>query len=246
MSQDTFARAARAVRETYDGRSARGEATRRSLLARATASRRRRRKIVTYVLPLAAVLALSTAWAAVTGRLPWKLDSPKGASASHPASSGAGAPGVSPSPPPPAAPVAPAEPAAPPSIASTGDETLPVVPPAPAAPRGSPSGRSRPSAAPPRPSAAVSDAEEALYSAAHRLHFVDHDPPGALKGWDAYLSAYPGGRFALEARYNRALTLVRLDRRDEARAALAPFADGTYGGYRQREAEVLLEALSPP
>ena len=44
---------------------------------------------------------------------------------------------------------------------------------------------------------------------------------------------------------DRALVLVRLDRRDEARAALAPFAAGTVdGGYRQREAIALRAALA--
>ncbi len=66
---DTLVRATRAVRETYDGTSAQAEATRRSLLLRATVARRRQRKVVVYLLPLAAALALSTAWAAVTGHL---------------------------------------------------------------------------------------------------------------------------------------------------------------------------------
>jgi len=36
---------------------------------------------------------------------------------------------------------------------------------------------------------------------------------------------------------------LRLGRTDEAKAALRPFADGTFGGYRQREAAQLLEAM---
>jgi TolA-binding protein len=93
-----------------------------------------------------------------------------------------------------------------------------------------------------------SDDDEALYTRAHRLHFVDRDPGAALAAWDAYLRAYPRGRLAPESRYNRALCLVRLGRRDEARAALAGFAKGTYGGYRQAEARSLLEAMesAPP
>jgi hypothetical protein len=86
-------------------------------------------------------------------------------------------------------------------------------------------------------------AEESLYATAHRAHFVDHDPSRALASWDAYLAAYPHGRFALEAQYNRALSLVRLGRTGDARAALVPFADGTIGGYRQREARELIDAL---
>jgi hypothetical protein len=91
--------------------------------------------------------------------------------------------------------------------------------------------------------AASADREDDLYGVAHRAHFVERDPAASLRAWDAYLAAYPEGRFALEARYNRALSLVRLGRIDEARDALEPFADGRYGGYRAREARDLLDAL---
>lgn len=78
---------------------------------------------------------------------------------------------------------------------------------------------------------------------AHQAHFVDHDFGAALRAWDAYLGAAPAGRFAPEARYNRALCLVRLGRKGEAESALRPFADGAYGGYRRDEAKALIEAL---
>jgi len=87
------------------------------------------------------------------------------------------------------------------------------------------------------------DAELELYRAAHRAHFSGQDSAAALSAWDAYLAKSPKGRFALEARYNRALCLVRLDRKAEARSALEPFARGAFGGYRKREAGELLEAL---
>jgi len=87
------------------------------------------------------------------------------------------------------------------------------------------------------------DAELELYRAAHRAHFGGQDSARALAAWDAYLAKSPKGRFALEARYNRALCLVRLDRKAEARSALEPFARGAFGGYRKREAGELLEAL---
>jgi len=48
----------------------------------------------------------------------------------------------------------------------------------------------------------------------------------ALAAWDAYLAAEPQGRFAIEARYNRALVLARLGRYRDAHAALVPFARG--------------------
>jgi hypothetical protein len=96
----------------------------------------------------------------------------------------------------------------------------------------------------PTPSDTVDPRERAAYRTAHALHFDAHDPEGALAAWDGYLARYPSGRFALEARYNRALCLVRLGRTDEAQAALAPFVAGVHGGYRQHEAQALAEALS--
>jgi hypothetical protein len=59
------------------------------------------------------------------------------------------------------------------------------------------------------------------------------------------LSAAPNGALSPEARYNRAITLARLGRKAEAASALAPFARGDYGGYRQTEAQSLLEVLRP-
>jgi len=84
-----------------------------------------------------------------------------------------------------------------------------------------------------------------LYARAHAAHFRGADPALALAAWDTYLAERPAGRFAIEARYNRALVLIRLDRVDEARAALAPFADGEVAptGYRQHDARGLLDAL---
>jgi TolA-binding protein len=93
------------------------------------------------------------------------------------------------------------------------------------------------------PRAEALDPNLVLYRAAHTAHFVDHDPARALAGWDAYIAAAPNGPFAPEARYNRALSLVRLGRKAEARAALEPFANGTHGGYRQVEAQALMERL---
>jgi outer membrane protein assembly factor BamD (BamD/ComL family) len=82
-----------------------------------------------------------------------------------------------------------------------------------------------------------------LYAVAHHAHFAQRDPAAALRAWDRYLAVHPRGRFAPEARYNRALMLIRLGRVPEAREALTPFAEGQLGGYRQREARELLGAL---
>jgi len=83
----------------------------------------------------------------------------------------------------------------------------------------------------------------ALFAEAHRLHFVDRDPVRALAAWDRYLAAAPSGRFVPEARYNRALALIRAGRELEAKRELEAFANGTYGGYRRDEARALLDAI---
>jgi hypothetical protein len=84
-------------------------------------------------------------------------------------------------------------------------------------------------------------AELALFRRAQRLH-LNHDPK-ALAAWDDYLRVAGKGALAPEASYNRALCLVRLGRKSDARAALIPFANGEYGSYRRAEAKSLIDAL---
>lgn len=64
------------------------------------------------------------------------------------------------------------------------------------------------------------DAELALYSEAHRLHFVERDMARAVAAWDRYLAAMPEGQLAPEARFNRLVGLVKLERWDEAARAI--------------------------
>jgi hypothetical protein len=87
------------------------------------------------------------------------------------------------------------------------------------------------------------DAELAAYRIAHEAHFHGDDPAAALAAWDAYLAAYPGGNFAVDARYDRALALIKLQRYDDARAALAPFVAAPAGSYHQADAAKLTGAL---
>jgi hypothetical protein len=117
-----------------------------------------------------------------------------------------------------------------------------------AAPRAIWSGRPRRTIpAAPSPVAARADqpfvdrAESDAYGRAHRAHFVVGVPARALAAWDGYLAAYPRGAFAPEARFNRALCLVRLGRWADAARALDPFARGD--GYRHEEACTLLAWL---
>jgi hypothetical protein len=93
----------------------------------------------------------------------------------------------------------------------------------------------------PARSIASSDAR-ALYMTAHRLHFGGA-PRAALSAWDAYLATQPEGPLAVEARYNRAVVLVRLGRHGDARAQLLPFARGEYGSFRRADAALLLRQL---
>ncbi|MEZ4372357.1 MAG: hypothetical protein R3B07_16140 [Polyangiaceae bacterium] len=97
----------------------------------------------------------------------------------------------------------------------------------------------------PAPSAdpAPADPSHRRYLEAHQAHFVAHDYARALALWERYLQEFPRGRFAAEAQYNRALCLVRLGRNSEAKQALEPFANGRYGGYRQTEAQALIQAM---
>ncbi len=235
-----------ALRDSKDGRATDFGAatTRRSVIAGAMKHSRRRVLILRVVAPLAAVLVVSTAFAAATGRLPRVIavlaevargeadrdharEAPSHATSAPPTSPVASLASTAPASPPPQPPPSSMTPSAPPpakKIASASSTAIAIA------------------AAPPRD---VADPEETAYRAAHTEHFVNHNDVEALRGWDAYLAAYPSGRFAPEARYNRALTLVRLGRRDEAKAALKPFADGAISnGYRQREAQRLLDALA--
>jgi tetratricopeptide (TPR) repeat protein len=88
----------------------------------------------------------------------------------------------------------------------------------------------------------VESAELAVFRRAQRLHLARD--PQAVAAWDDYLRVAGQGVLVPEARYNRALCLVRLGRADEARAALEPFARGNFQGYRRKEATALLEALA--
>jgi len=196
---------------------------------------RRRRLAVIAVLQLVTAAAGVGAWAAVSGRLPPLLA--RWMPAVHPPTS-----------------VAPAHvrprahreafhaAAGPPY----SPEVLPVPPPPPVpAPAAI-----RPAHPAPRPFPSVSSGPERaqaagpeeIYARAHRAQFTLRDYAAALALWDEYL-ATTGGSLGLEARWNRAIALVRLGRREAALAALAPFAAGQNEGYRQEEAQALLRVL---
>ncbi len=239
---DLLTRAARALCDAHDGASPRSNETGDRILSAARVRARAGRRVSAVAVAFAAMLALTTAWAATTGRLA-VLSRWMGVPAPSPRS-GMAASGGAVQPP---APTHAEEGAAAPAAAATSPDPAGAVP--------EPTVHSAPPAAlrphPAPPVEGVPDAGDApdpegeLYTVAHRAHFVTRDAATALRAWDAYLDAFPDGRFALEARYNRALSLVRLGRTRDARQALTPFANGGAGGYRQREARELLDAMGP-
>lgn len=157
-----------------------------------------------------------------------------------------------PAPAPPAVPVAPPQPrraprALPkPALSANIPPAKPIEPPPPAAapePKPAPAAQApEPAQRNPKPKAAAPEpAELALFRRAQALH-VAHDP-SAIAAWDAFLRVAGSSVLAPEARYNRALGLVRASRFAEARRALQPFAAGAYGSYRKDEARALLARL---
>lgn len=255
MTDDLLNRAARALREETEDSDSSERFTRARVMAGLQQSAGRRRLRLAFALPLAACFAAATAYGTMKGRSSaiWH-DVAEALGFSHSEE----APN---SPPKPkkrvAAPPKPLESAAPVETQSVPEALVPPekeVKPAPSAalvarperpaapvPEVAASSQEVPPA-PPAPE--VNDPAHELYRAAHHAHFVEHDFAAALRSWDAYLAAAPSGRFAPEARYNRALCLVRLGRKDDAERALRPFADGAYGSYRRDEAKALIEALA--
>jgi hypothetical protein len=269
----------RSVRDAYDGENMESNLTLQRALFRTRTGERRRRLTRWVVLPIAAVLAASSAWAGVTGKLTPAVRSmlesfhtehtplSSAANAPSPSTTTAPLPSTDPhesSPPsaePSAVPVVAVEPAPPAVAVPAATISAPVAAPrtstvahtaqAPLAP--SQAGEAaavavEPSSPKTLPGSAESappaDPHAALFAEAHRLHFTERDPARALAAWDRYLAVAPNGRFSPEARYNRALSLVRLGRHAEARAELTAFANGEYGSYRRDEAKALLDALA--
>lgn len=268
----------RALRDRYDGSHAQSDATLRRVLL-GTRKQQQSRKVTRWaLLPIAATLVASTAWAGATGRLtvayhamsdmlhsaettesaPTKAAAavPQGARAPRPAPTQEPEPAKAPEPEPPAEP----EPEAPKAVESANapiTERAPAAPAVTAAPRASANPATTAQAEPPAAHASTEpvkaapatsaaeppDPNAALFAEAHRVHFVERDAARALTAWDAYLAADPNGRFVPEARYNRAIALVRLGRTSEAQNVLQSFAAGNFGDYHRSDARQLLDAL---
>jgi hypothetical protein len=247
MSDDLLRRATSALRDETEDSQAGARFTRARVLSSLNETRVRRRTRLTFLVPLAACFAAATAWGTSGGNASRLFSFVSHAFQSDPAP--APVPRAKPSKPVAKAPVAPPAETAVPSVVTEANVEPPLPPavPAPSAPVREPARVPRASTSVSEraavPSARVADPTHDLYRAAHRAHFVEQEPAKALSAWDSYLRAAPGGRFSLEARYNRALCLVRLGRHEEARGALSPFAAGSHGEYRQAEAQALLDGL---
>jgi hypothetical protein len=246
---DVLAEASRALCDQASAPSPDASRTRSLVLLRAS-RRERRSRLVVMLAPIAAVVGISTAWASThEGAVVWTrvaglVGAFEAKSERH---------GSKPVEVPVALPVAPVPQAAAESPGPMTSAEVPVLriddlPRARAVSLERRGAAERPVPEPeaqaaPHASLPVDDDAPRLYAAAHHAHFVARDPAEALRAWDEFLAFAPDDPLAPEARYNRALTLVRLDRRAEARGALEPFAHGAYGSYRQREARALIDAL---
>ncbi len=217
----------RALRDAHDLEASADGALGRRRLERALVAehRTKRRRVGVYVLLAASFVGL-TAWAGTTGRLPRAVRYLESLATTE-------------EPPPVSAPLPTFEPPAPAPF-----EPPPSAPPAPPpAPAPAPEPARVPSRLPSSSPPPTPD-PDALYREASAAHFDRKDYALALAAWDRYLAAAgPAGRFTVEARYSRAIALLRLGRREEARTALEPFARGEYGGYRRDDATRLVDSL---
>jgi len=247
MTNDALAPWIQAYRDENSGASLDARAIRRRVLVGMGARQRRRLTALRFVLPVAATFIGSVALAASQGALPRLEDvrawlgvaetpsaplpiAPRAkAKRGHQSSPAPSAAPPAPSAVLPAATVAPAPAPTPEPAASLSLEDLPVEPVKPTRPR--------------RVSENALSIDLAAYEQAHRLHFGGSDPARALGAWDAYLASHPSGTFAPEARFNRAVCLLRLGRRSEARAVLEPIAEQSPGAYGRERARNMLDAM---
>jgi TolA-binding protein len=207
---------------------------------------------------LAVLLVASASWALATGKIQrlWRSEpvvTPAPVTVAGHAPDGARPRVVAP--PPIVAEPAPAVPAPAPAIVSAPEPTHAPAPPIVHRAREMPNVETPNVVAPARveagasgtaePIAPVTPTKRSRYQRAYDLYFHGTDYAAALAALDDYLAAEPDGQFVVEARYNRALCLVRLDRLVEARAALAPFAHGDVvpAGYRAHEAQTLIDKI---
>lgn len=257
MSDDLLSKMTRALAEEHDGATAVPGTTRARVVRTLAEQRPRRRKWLAIGLPALAVFGGSTAWAAATGNLPRAVEhvvsvfiseAEEGETVS---AAPVKKPGKWTAPPPPVEEVAaPIEDEAAEQSPAPVEEEVVEEAPAPVEQSGSRM------AAPPRAPSIANNATSKkaqlppedhtdllTYQAAHRAHFQRGDCTSAATGYRKYLSEQPGGTFALEAKYNLGVCLIRMGKAAEAKRLLQPFADGAYGNYRRHKSQELIDAL---
>jgi hypothetical protein len=262
---DVLARAARALREAHTGEREGSGFTRARIMSSLHHDRRRRILRWAIVSPIASVLLVGSAWAQSTGKWPVLWNAVASVFVAAPPAEKA-APQRRPTEPialpeapvdggPEPEPLAPNEPVIePPRAELPPARTSPSPrrergrtkrrPPPRAAPAASePAEPSEPKDDPAAAREPARDGELSSFRAAHDLHFKGDRPRDAIRAYAEYLREYPNGRFVPEARYNGALDQIKVGNDAAARDALEPFASGRFGGYRQKEARELLDAL---
>lgn len=215
----------------------------RARILQSRAPRRRSRRRFSFVLPLAAAFVASAAMAAshpgIRSAVVTQLEAMLSGTPALPSPSPPSAPRRVP--PATVAPLAPVSVSSPPisndSASPIAVDDLPLAPP-------STTVSSKELGLPVPSRAAPEDPQLVAYRAAHRTHHDSGDARAALSAWDRYLDEFPAGSFADDARFNRALCLIRLGQLVAARAALSSFANAPAGSYRQAEAASLLHGLS--
>lgn len=230
MTDDALSPWIRAYCDENSGASLDARAIRRRVLAFGGARQRRHLFVVRYVLPVAATFFGSVALAASQGALP-RLDEVRAwlgvteARAPEVMPAGARRSKVR---------------AHAPTVTRP---SAPALQPVPAVALEDLAVQAEPPSSGPRTSPDPLHADLAAYEEAHRLHFHASDASRALTGWNSYLAFHPGGTFAPEAHLNRAVCLLRLGRRSEARAALEGLAATPSGAYAGDRARALLDAM---
>jgi hypothetical protein len=253
MTDDALAPFIRAYRDENPGSALDTRAIRRGVLLGFQLRQRRRLFVVRFVLPIAATFFGSVALAASQGLLPRLEEVPRWLGISEDgtgkrthgdepvrARQGGRRPlpppvarGVEEKPAPAPAPVV-LTPATDPERRLEVDE-LPLQ--KPAQQKGSPPEATA------RASGGALSADLRAYREAHRLHFDGADAGRALAAWDTYLASHPAGTFAPEARFNRAVCLLRLGRRAEAKSVLVPIAESSSFAFGRERARALLDAM---
>jgi hypothetical protein len=250
MNDDLLSKMTRALADEHDGATAAPGATRSRVVRTLAEQRPRRRKWLAIGIPALTIFGGSTAWAAATGHLPRAVERVVAVLigdaeevetvAAKPPVKKTGKWNAPP----------PVEEAPPPIVDEAEDESeeeesakveVPLATPS------APSVTENPipsRAAAKAPGLQAEDHTDLLtYQTAHRAHFQAGNCTSAVAGYRKYLREQPGGTFALEAKYNLGVCLIRLGETAEAKRLLLPFANGAYGNYRKEKSQELIDAL---